>query len=145
MSQKKNKGRRFATDFGDNEDDIDFGSEDDFDHVQKFSLADLLDRSDQRRAEREQSWRLMMIASILVQTKILVQKSGPCSQPNDNRAFLDCWTPKHSASLSQLLNSQAFIDFSDMYMIDGMIEWYSLCLLQLMDSCVLCGTDSNKV
>ncbi len=55
MSQNKNKGRRFATDFGDNEDDIDFGSEDNFDHVQNFSLADLLDRSDQRRAECQQS------------------------------------------------------------------------------------------
>jgi len=55
MSQKKNNGRRFAIDLDDDDDDIDFGSEDDFDYVQKFSLADLLDRSDQRRAEREQS------------------------------------------------------------------------------------------
>ena len=109
MSQKKNNGRRFAIDLGDDEDDIDFGSEDDFDHVQNFSLADLLDRSDQRRAEREQSCRLVMIASILVQTKTFVQKSGPCSQPNDNRAFLDCWTPKLSASLRQLLSSKALL------------------------------------
>ena len=53
MSQKKNNGRRFAIDLGDDVDQlIDFGSEDDLDHVQNFSLADLLDRSDQRRAER---------------------------------------------------------------------------------------------
>ena len=57
MLQKNNNGHRFSIDLGDDEDDIDFGSEDDFDHVQKVSLADLLDRSDQRRAEREQSWR----------------------------------------------------------------------------------------
>ena len=55
MLQKKNNGLRFAIDLGDDEDDIDFGSEDDFDHVQNFSLADLLNRSDQCRAEREQS------------------------------------------------------------------------------------------
>ena len=50
MSQRKNNGRRFAIDLGDDDDDIDFGSEDDFDYVQKFSLADLLDRSDRTRA-----------------------------------------------------------------------------------------------
>ena len=44
-----------SVDLGDNEEEIDFGPEDDFDHVQNFSLADLLDRSDQRRAERERS------------------------------------------------------------------------------------------
>ncbi len=36
MSQKKNNGRRFAIDLGDDEDDIDFGFGDDFDHVQNI-------------------------------------------------------------------------------------------------------------
>ena len=55
MSQKKNNGCQFNIDLGDDEEDIDFGPEDDFDHVQNFSLADFLDRSDRRCAERERS------------------------------------------------------------------------------------------
>ena len=53
MSHKKNNGCQFNIDLGDDEEDIDFGPEDDFDHVQNFSLADFLNRSDQRRAECE--------------------------------------------------------------------------------------------
>ena len=51
---KKNNGRQFTVDLDDDDDDIDFGSEDDFNNmeaIENFTLADLLDRSDQRRAK----------------------------------------------------------------------------------------------
>jgi hypothetical protein len=60
MSQKKNNGREFTVDLDDDDDDIDFGSEDDFDNmeaIENFTLADLLDRSDQRRANSERRER----------------------------------------------------------------------------------------
>ena len=54
MSQKKNNGRQFTVDLDDDDDYIDFGSDDDFDNmeaIQNFSLADLLARGDRRREE----------------------------------------------------------------------------------------------
>ena len=54
MSQKKNNGRQFTVDLDDDDDDIDFGSDDDFDNmeaIQNFSLAELLERGDRRREE----------------------------------------------------------------------------------------------
>ena len=55
MSQKKNSGRDFTIDLGDDDDDIDWGSEDDFDNmedVHKFSLADLFERDELKRRDR---------------------------------------------------------------------------------------------
>ncbi len=54
MSQKKNNGRQFTVDLDDDDDEIDFGSDDDFDNmeaIQNFSLAELLERGDRRREE----------------------------------------------------------------------------------------------
>ncbi len=54
MSQKKNNGRQFSVDLDDDDDEIDFGSDDDFDNIeaiQNFSLAELLERGDHRREE----------------------------------------------------------------------------------------------
>ncbi len=54
MSQKKNNGRQFTVDLDDDDDYIDFGSDDDFDNmeaIQNFSLAELLERGDRRREE----------------------------------------------------------------------------------------------
>ena len=54
MSQKKNNGRQFSIDLNDDDDYIDFGSEDDFDNmaaIEKFTLAELLERGDRRREE----------------------------------------------------------------------------------------------
>jgi len=54
MSQKKNNGRQSSIDLGDDDDDIDFGSEDDFDNmeaIENFSLAELFARGDRRREE----------------------------------------------------------------------------------------------
>ena len=54
MSQKKNSGRDFTIDLGDDDDDIDWGSEDDFDNmedVHNLSLAELYDRDEVRRRD----------------------------------------------------------------------------------------------
>jgi hypothetical protein len=54
MSQKKNNGRQFTVDLDDDDDYIDFGSDDDFDNmeaIQNFSLAELLERGDRQREE----------------------------------------------------------------------------------------------
>ena len=56
MSQKKNGERKFTVDLDDDDDDIDFGSEDDFDNMEdihNMSLAELLVRDDERRLARQ--------------------------------------------------------------------------------------------
>ena len=57
MSQKKNGGRKFTVDLDDDDDDeIDFGSEDDFDNMEDIhymSLAEIFARDDERRAARQ--------------------------------------------------------------------------------------------
>ena len=61
MSQKQNNGREFTVDLWSDDDDLlDFGSDDDFDNmeqVHELSLAELLDRDEQRRQHREQRER----------------------------------------------------------------------------------------
>ena len=55
MSQKKNSGREFTIDLGDDDDNIDWGSDDDFDNmedVHNLSLAELFDRDELRRRDR---------------------------------------------------------------------------------------------
>ena len=51
LAKEKINDHQFTID-DDNDEYIDIGSDDDFDQVQNFLLADLLDRSDQRLAER---------------------------------------------------------------------------------------------
>ena len=52
MSQKKNSDREFLVDlWSDDEDYLDFGTDDEIDH--NTSLADLLDRDDRRREESQ--------------------------------------------------------------------------------------------
>ena len=53
VAKEKKNDHQFTIDLGDDNDEyIDIGSDDDFDQVQIFLLADSLDRSDQRLAER---------------------------------------------------------------------------------------------
>ena len=55
MSQKKNSGREFTIDLGDDDDNIDWGSDDDFDNmedVHNLSLAELFDQDEVRRRDR---------------------------------------------------------------------------------------------
>jgi len=56
MSQKRNIGRKFTVDLGDDDDDDNFVSEDDFENmedIQNFTLAELFTRAENRRAGRE--------------------------------------------------------------------------------------------
>ena len=61
MSQKKNSEREFLVNLWSDDDDyLDFGSDDDFDNmeqVHELSLAELLDRDERRRQDREQRER----------------------------------------------------------------------------------------
>ena len=60
MSQKKNGGREFTVNLDDDDDEddyLDFGTDDDFDNmedVHNLILAELFDRDEQRRLAREQ-------------------------------------------------------------------------------------------
>ena len=61
MSQKKNNGREFEIDLSDDSDYLDFGTDDDdFDNmeqVHELTLAELFDRDELRRQDREQCER----------------------------------------------------------------------------------------